>query len=306
MGRLDNQDIPYIRQKDIVNYLGRELGRTSVLVQRLSELLVKNKEARRSNTYVDNNKYVTARSAEVPVFSTREDMEIIPPLPELGSTEPIEDVIANLTIHTRVPKLRLPNGVRVSFNNILSLAGNFYGVEGTISGPEESPAIKFMRAFNDLALQDSDTVQPQVDQLLAIMAIERNSVESVLGNGEPSIPTVLDDDLTYNEPSEMYRRHGLWFTKQYDTILGGQWERREGRVLKLADQNLDHYQPHCLEVWKIGHELALEKAKEAGIVYRTPGNGRVQQGFAMLEEAYAMSAYSCNYLVQSFTSGHIR
>jgi hypothetical protein len=264
---------------------------------------------KKSNTYADNNRYVQVRSAEVPVFSAREDMQVIPPLPELGSTEPIEDIIANLTVNSRVPELRLPNGIRLSFNNILTLAGNFYGIEDFISDPGGNPAIKFMKAFNELALKDPDIVQPELDQLMAIMTVERNSVETVLGRGDTSIPTVLDDSIVYKEPSEMFAKHGLWFTKQYDMILGGQWgqwERTQGKVLKLGRYNMDHYQPHCLEVWRVGHELALDKAREAGVMYRTPGKSQVEVGFAMLEEAYAMSAFSCNYLVQSFTAGHIR
>ena len=308
MHELDNQDIPYVRLKDIVNYLERELGRTSILVQRLDIPLRSEKGQSTSNAKVDNNQFVKVRSAEVPVFSTRKDLEIIPPLPELGSTEPLENIIADLNIYDRTPKLRLPNGVRLSYNDILTLAGNFYGIEDSICDPKGNPADKFIRAFNDLALQDPDVLQPQLDQLMAIMRIERNSVESVLGNGigDPSIPTVLDDDLTYNDPSDMYKKHGLWFTKQYDAILGGEWGKKDGKVLKMGRHNLDHYQPYSLEVWRIGHELALARAKEAGIVYRTPGSGKIELGFAMLEEAYSMSAYSCNYLVESFTAGHIR
>ena len=73
-----------------------------------------------------------------------------------------------------------------------------------------------------MALRDPDTVQSELDQLLAIMAIERNSVETVLGHGDPSIPTVLDETMEYAEPSTVYKRHGLWFTQQYDMILGGE------------------------------------------------------------------------------------
>ncbi|KAL5257299.1 hypothetical protein ACHWQZ_G012283 [Mnemiopsis leidyi] len=131
----------------------------------------------------------------MPVYSTREDMCIIPPLPDLGSTEPIEELMGDLDIlKNRVPKHCLLNGVRVSFNDIMSLAGNFYGIEGSISDPgDETQYAKFERAYNDLALQDPDKIQSELDQLLAIMAIERNSVETVLGQGNPSIPTVLDE-----------------------------------------------------------------------------------------------------------------
>ena len=82
---------------------------------------------------VDNNNYVLWKSAEIPVFSMREGTHIYPPLPDLGSTEPIEDLIGDLDIYeNRAPKLRLPNGVRLSYNDIIALAGTFYGIEGSI------------------------------------------------------------------------------------------------------------------------------------------------------------------------------
>ena len=311
MSRLENLDITLLRKKDILVYLERKLGRTSVLVKRLEDNLLKfkNDGESRTSVFVDNDNFVRWKSAEMPVYSTREDMCIIPPLPDLGSTEPIEELMGDLDIlKNRVPKHCLLNGVRVSFNDIMSLAGNFYGIEGSISDPgDETQYAKFERAYNDLALQDPDKIQSELDQLLAIMAIERNSVETVLGQGDPSIPTVLDETKEYVEPSDFYARHGLWFTEQYDMILGGGGVKsKHGKVLKLAKNNIDHYQPHCLEVWRTGHEIALEKARMAGDVYRSLNNTEVQQGFAMLEEAYSMSAFSCKYLVQGFTAGHIR
>ena len=302
MSSLDTLNISLVRKKDILVYLERKLGRTSVLVKRLEEDLLKEPP---NSVFVGNDQYVLWKSAEIPVFSKREGMCIYPPLPDLGSTEPIEELIGDLDIYkNRVPKLRLPNDVRLSYNDILALAGNFYGIEGSISDPgNETHYSKFERAYNDLALRDPDTVQSELDQLLAIMAIERNSVETVLGNGDPSIPTVLDETTEYAEPSHIYERHGLWFTQQYDMILGGGGVKgKSGKFLNLAKINLDHYQPHCLEVWRVGHELALKKARQAGVLYNT----QVVQGFAMLEEAYSISAFSCNYLVQSFKAGHIR
>ena len=205
--------------------------------------------------------------------------------------------------------LTLPNGIQLTYGEIIAFAGDFYGIPenpicvGTSGTSYES---RFMDAFNTLARGDFATVQGELQKIRKILKIEKNSVATVLGRGDPSIPTVLEKDKSYNQPSDVYKYHGLWFTIQYDTILGGHWVNgvpvRFGRMMKLAENNPDHFQPYSRQVWETGQRLALEKAEEASIIFRASR----EEGEKMLHEAYAISAFSCHFLTDSFAAGHIR
>ena len=212
-------------------------------------------------------------------------------------------------VQTILKILTLPNGIQLTYGEIIAFAGDFYGIpdmpicQDTDGTTWES---RFVAAFNTLGRGDADTIRRELKQIKEILAIEKNSVATVMGKGDPSIPTVLEENKTYNQPSDVYKYHGLWFTIQYDTILGGTWVGSKpiifGRMMKLAANNPDHFQPYSREVWRKGHEIALRKAKEARLVYRE----RREDGVKLLQEAYAISAFSCHFLTDSFAAGHIR
>ena len=98
----------------------------------------------------------------------------------------------------------------------------------------------------------------------------------------------------------------MWFTIQYDTILGGSWlggiPVKLGRMMMLAENNPDHFQPYSKKVWEAGQNIAIQKAEEAKLVFRASR----EEGLQLLNEAYAISAFSCHFLTDSFSAGHIR
>ena len=208
--------------------------------------------------------------------------------------------------------LILPNGIKLTYGEIIGFAGDFYGIpEWPICEEVNGTSYKsrFMDAFNTLGRGDVCSIRKELTQIQHILTIEKNSVATVLGHGDPSIPTVLDKNKTYNQPSDVYRHHGLWFTIQYDTILGGSWVNgipvKFGRMMKLAENNPDHFQPYSRKVWEAGHRIALQKAEEARLVFRARRERR-EEAMGLLNEAYAISAFSCHFLTDSFSAGHIR
>ena len=205
--------------------------------------------------------------------------------------------------------LTLANGIQLTYGEIIAFAGDFYGIPDIPICQEKDGTTwetRFVSAFDTLGRGDANTIRKELKQIKEILAIEKNSVATVMGKGDPSIPTVLEKDKTYNQPSDVYKYHGLWFTIQYDTILGGTWVGGKpiifGRMMKLAANNPDHFQTYSREVWRVGHRIALRKADEARLVFRQ----RREDGVRLLQEAYAISAFSCHFLTDSFAAGHIR
>lgn len=87
-------------------------------------------------------------------------------------------------------------------------------------------------------------------------------------------------------------------------MTGGKWILGVplilGRFMKLAANNHDHFLPFAEHAYVAGHELALEKAKEASKI------GHQEERIRYLEEAYSIDAFACHFLTDSFSSGHLR
>ena len=144
----------------------------------------------------------------------------------------------------------------------------------------------------------------ELDQILKIMTEERSELETALEFKEGKV-TISDEDGNIRMvPSEVYERLGNSLTKKWDEVTGGTWVFGVpfifGRILKLAQNNYDHFLPFAKEAYLVGHELALEKAKKASKV------GQLAQKKRLLEEAYSIDAFWCHFLTDSFSSGHLR
>ena len=70
-------------------------------------------------------------------------------------------------------------------------------------------------------------------------------------------------------------------------------------MLKLAQDNHDHFLPYAKDAYLTGHLLALNKAKEAS-EYAGKENKR------FLHEALSLDGFACHFLTDCFASGHIR
>ena len=107
--------------------------------------------------------------------------------------------------------LRLPNGLKLYFGQVIALAGDFYGVpehpivdagkkrEDQESGRRE----RFIAAYNTLAKADYKEVKKALDEILKIMTKERSEIESVLENRDGKIAISGDDGKIRMVPKDV-------------------------------------------------------------------------------------------------------
>ena len=183
-------------------------------------------------------------------------------------------------------KFHLQNGLMLSYGEIISF-GDYYGTPGSpivASLPESQRRGLFIAAYHGLSV-DSAAVS-EVPQVLSVMHSELSAIEDGMKHGD--------------KPSDIYKRIVGDNDRQYNCITGGgcddQWWLKQGRFLKLAATNDDHFNPNAWTAYLTGHEIAIEKALDA----RQSGDTK------KLEDAYAINAFASHFLADSFASGHIR
>ena len=179
--------------------------------------------------------------------------------------------------------LTLPNDVEIEFQQIIALAGDFYGlakqpiIDPSKEQDEEDSGRqqRFRDAYNTLARAPKDELLEELDKLLGTLEKESK-------NGK------------------------AFHSKIWDEITGGKWlgplPMKGGRMLQLAENNHDHFHPHAKDAYLTGHQLAIDKAREAG--YHRGGNEDERK--RLLHEAFSLDAFACHFLTDSFASGHIR
>lgn len=209
--------------------------------------------------------------------------------------------------------LRLPNGLKLTFGQIIALAGDFYGVpKHPIIDPSEMHDAekatgrrrRFIAAYDTLANANFKDIKKELDQILKIMTKERKAIEVALESQEGKVAISDDDGNVRIVAKDVYEKLGNSLVKKWDTITGGKWILGVpiifGRMMKLAENNHDHFLPFAKHAYLTGHELAMEKSKEASEVEQHESKMR------LLEEAYSIDAFACHFLTDSFSSGHLR
>lgn len=191
------------------------------------------------------------------------------------------DYIGKLA-YVKDESITLPNGVAIKFEQIIALAGDFYGLpEYPIIDPfnrlneEDSGRYqRFQDAYDTLARAPREHLQKELDELLAIL-------EKEIQEGPSVGPKTLDRKT------------------------GGKWlfglPVKQGRMLQLAENNHDHFLPYAKDAYLTGHQLAIKKARLAGT---KPLLSDLRNN--LLYEALSMEAFACHFLTDSFASGHIR
>ncbi len=172
----------------------------------------------------------------------------------------------------------LTNGARLTFGDIIALAGDYYGVpeKPICQGSTEQERIKrFLAAYNTLAKGNVS----EITNLLNLIKNERHAVDTALENGT-SVSAAIN---AHN--SEEYL-HAVEYTK--------------GRFVELAERNLDHFNEQAIIAYQTGHQLAMLAAIDA----RKISDSEEQQ--KQLEYAYTLEAYACHFLTDHFATGHIR
>ncbi|XP_078366364.1 uncharacterized protein LOC144650543 isoform X2 [Oculina patagonica] len=182
--------------------------------------------------------------------------------------------------HDHLKHLKLPNGVEITFGQIIALAGDFYGIPthpiiDPVKGMSQTASDRqqrFLAAYNSLARIPKVELQNELKKLITALNKESQTRTSI-------------------------------GAKEWDEITGGIWlggvPIKHGRMLKLAENNHDHFLPYAKDAYLTGHQLAMDKAREAS---KYGGS----ESRRLLHEAYSLDAFACHFLTDSFSSGHIR
>ncbi|WP_085746912.1 phospholipase [Pseudomonas sp. R45(2017)] len=183
--------------------------------------------------------------------------------------------------------LHLPNGLALTYGQVLALGGDFYGIvdrpinEGSTSADRLQ---RFTAAFDSLAALT--TSKTEATQILAIMQKEIDAVKQAIKDGK--------------QPHEAYDAFGDTLSEEWNKITGGGSFVSAlfplGRYLKLAANNADHFGEWARQAYIAGHTAALQTAAAA----------HASQDELRLERAYAMNAFADHYLTDLFSSGHLR
>ncbi|MDR6606933.1 phospholipase [Pseudomonas synxantha] len=184
-------------------------------------------------------------------------------------------------------ELHLPNGLALSYGQIVALGGDFYGIADQPISDGATPAERIQRfanAFNSLAVLPASNAEAR--QILAVMQKEIAAVNQAIQDGK--------------QPHEAYDALGDTLSEEWNRITGGGSFVSAlfplGRYLKLAANNADHFAEGALAAYIAGHTVAVQQA----ILAKTSADE------TQLELAYAMNAFADHYLTDLFSAGHLR
>ncbi|HEK1769086.1 TPA: phospholipase [Pseudomonas putida] len=183
--------------------------------------------------------------------------------------------------------LPLPNGLSLTYGQVVALGGDFYGVPERPIADGATPAERierFLQAFDSLARLPASRAEAQ--DILAVMQEEISAANHAIKDGR--------------QPHEAYDALGDSLSARWNRITGGGSVASDllplGRYLKLAASNRDHFGRSALLAYQAGHGAALQQALRA----RDSGDERD------LQLAYAMNAFADHFLTDLFSAGHLR
>ena len=187
-------------------------------------------------------------------------------------------------------KLGLPNGLALTYGQIVSLGGDFYGIPSAAisdGATADERKTRFINAYNTLAV--ARPAATEAPKILAVMREEITAVNQALAAGQPA--TVA------------YKKLGDTLAAKWNVITGGgsfisDWYPM-GRYLQLCAMNRDHFGAGAALAYEAGHAVAIKQAIEAS---KAPPAQRQQ----LLGWAYAMNAFADHFLPDLFSAGHIR
>lgn len=184
-------------------------------------------------------------------------------------------------------QLHLPNGLALTYGQVVALGGDFYGIPDQPICEGATPAERLQRfnnAFDSLARLA--TSKDEARQILAIMQQEVSAANQAIRDGK--------------QPHEAYDALGDSLSEEWNKVTGGGSLVSAlfplGRYLKLAANNADHFAQWALQAYIAGHTAALQHAAHAGATTDE----------RQLELAYAMNAFADHFLTDLFSAGHVR
>lgn len=198
-------------------------------------------------------------------------------------------------------KLTLPNGVSLSYGEIVMYGGDLFGAPGNpISICSDSNKLRcFKWQFEALANKGTVTSTACSNPVNQVKAIQHYmaQLEMELTNSRQN---GISDGIFYdNNDVEISKQMNI-LTCGGSSITGF---IPYGTYIQLAQVNFDHFAPDSLIAYKTGHRYALETALQG---FKKRSNGLETEANQLLELAYAQNAFANHYLTDSFSAGHMR
>lgn len=199
------------------------------------------------------------------------------------------------------PLLRLPNGLKLSYGELVSFGGDMFGdARHPISrcSPEEQKTC-FLRQFNALAEGGQKD-----DSQCSSSFVQVKNIRQYLHELDQAM---LEAEKQGQPASEFYELHAQEISKSLNRITcGGSFISDYlpfGQYIKLAQVNFDHFLPDARTAYQAGHRVALETALHA---HQKLMAGQQDEAQQLLELAYAQNAFANHFLTDAFSSGHMR
>ncbi|KAG5205999.1 Phosphatidylcholine-hydrolyzing phospholipase C [Trichophyton interdigitale] len=190
-------------------------------------------------------------------------------------------VYLKVGVDTEIPArnlpLKLPNGLSLTYGEILGLAGDLYGTDQPISDgvTQNERHHRFLKAFDTLA-NDTKYAPEEAPKLLEILHDEMEEIKKAIraGKSASEVHNRLKVDLGKSLGfATLFRPSGI------PSFLG------------LALINFDHFGTDSETAYNTGHNAAIQYA------LRTDSD---------LAVAYAMNAFADHFLHDHFSAGHLR
>jgi len=202
----------------------------------------------------------------------------------------------------RAVKLNLANGLKLSYGEILMLAGDMFGdpqspISNCTVNERQSCFLKQFNALANTPISDEQNCSNpayQVSQLLNYSEKLSEKLNEARQQGINDWDFYQDTAAEINKSMNKYTCGGSFLTDYFPF----------GNYLKLAQVNFDHFVPDSLIAYKAGHLAALEQAKEAFKMWHDEKDFVKSQ--QLLHYAYAKNAFANHYLSDSLSSGHMR
>jgi hypothetical protein len=199
-------------------------------------------------------------------------------------------------------KLALPNGLLLSYGEILMFGGDLFGdPKNPISSCKlASKEECFEKQFARLGIQSTDNPKDCSNP-----ATQVKNINSFYKNIEQQLEAAREEGI---DDSVFYSKIAGKINKAMNRATCGGSIFTDylpfGSYLSLAQVNFDHFVPDSLSAYQTGHKIALQLAIEAHEVLNKEHDREKATKLLML--AYAKNAFASHFLSDSMSSGHLR
>lgn len=197
--------------------------------------------------------------------------------------------------------LTLPNGIQLSYGEIMMYAGDLFGVpHHPVSNCEPGNVLNcFNEQFAALAIH-GDKKKYACTNPIRIM----NKLKPYMAEQEKRLNEFRQQGLP---DSAYYKQSHDEDSKTLNKLTcGGSLISAYiplGVYLQLSEMNFDHFAPDAITTYKAGHQLALQTALDA---HKLNALGRAKKAQKQLELAYAQNAFANHFLTDASAAGHMR